>query len=553
MVEVVLDDNERKIVNIFNINKKDSHIPESLPVDFIVRNKLCLSLYKNYGGKFESKFSSNELEQIWKKAGYMDSTINELHIISKAFEENDVDYLYLFKAIESQCDSTDVDIVIGNTDFEKTAKVLTQLGYFAPLFPYENEHYVKSENGNVVQMDFGIVKGIHIYYYLFDKRKTNILNNRRKVNGLYVPSIEDDLIICLVRTIEKNEMPIATLLHISNLLENCSDVNAVKNRLRDGWYTPFMHSIYIINILHKNLFGTEIESPFIPITKEIHAKSKMLALLAKNETNKLTFPYDSRLFLLYWDACKLINNIRYHDFKAIAKRVLSHFPPIVDRIKLVSCARKRALIISFSGIDGTGKSTNTRKLVRRFKDMRIPSQYALGLWTPKISYPLMGILYLLKGWRRKDYRKSKVLRKTWNYIVILDYIYLYLTRVWVHRLIGKTVFLDKYTYDLIAMLMHDGLYDEKASKLLLKIIPQPDLTFIFDIPEKVSDERKDDTQEGLDKLGVDQDLMEYLRIKRESYIQIAKSLNIPTIDSTRDWNVVHEEMFRLIEEAYKNK
>ena len=553
MVELMLNDDERKIVGIFNPNNEEYQIPDALPVDFIIKNKLCLSLYKNLGTELESKFSPDELDRIWRKARYMDSTIDELHIISKAFEETGINYLYLFKAIESQCDSTDVDIVIGDGDFEKTGKVLEQLGYFAPLFPYENEHYVKSEDGNVVQMDFGIEKENIRGYYLFDEEKVKLLNNRRKVNGLYVPSIEDDLIICITRTIDKNEIPIKTLLHISNLLKNCSDVNAVKNRLKKGWYTPLLHSIYIINTLHKNLFGTEIESPFIPIAKEAHAESKILTALTKNETKKLCFPFDSKIFLLYWDVCKLINNIRYRDFKAIAKNISVHFPPILDRIKLVSCARKRNLLVSFSGIDGTGKSTNSKKLVRRFKDMRIPSQFAECLWSPKISYPFMAIIYLLTGWRRKDYHKSKILRKTWNYIVIFDFLFIYLFRIKRHLIIGKTVFADKYAYDLLTTLMYNGLYNEKASKIMLKLLPRPDIVFIFDIPDEVSNERKDDTMEYVKKFGSDQDVNKYLKIRREGYIKIADSLNVPIIDSTRDFDELHEDIFNKILKEYKNK
>ena len=553
MVKLLLNEEERKIVDIFNPTAREYQLPETLPVDFIIDNKLCLSLYKRHSSEFDSKSDSQELEQIWRKAKYMDSTINELHIISRAFEKNGIDYLYLFKAIESQCDSTDVDIIIGDTKFEQTGKVLEQLGYFAPLFPYEDEHYVKSEHGNVVQMDFGIEKLNIRGHYLFDERKVKLLNNRRKANDLFVPSFEDDLIICITRTIDKNEIPIATLLHISNLLKNCSDINAVKDRLKKGWYTPFLHSIHIINILHKELFGVEIESPFIPVAKKAHDESKMFTLLVKHETKRLKYPFDSKIFLCYWDICKLINNIRHRDFKAIAKGIYSHFPPIIDRIKLVSCTRKKNLLVSFSGIDGTGKSTHSKKLVRQFKDMRIPSQFAECLWSPKLSYPFMALVYLLTGWRRKDYHKSKILRKVWNYIVILDFLFIYLFRIKRHLIIGKTVFADKYAYDLLTTLMYNGLYNEKAARIMLKLFPKPDLVFIFDIPEEVSNERKDDTIEYVRKFGADHDVDKYLKIRREGYIKIAKSLGISIIDARKDFNMLHEEIFDKILKSYKNK
>lgn len=553
MVKLLLSKEERKIVDIFDPYKSKYQLPETLPVDFIIDNKLCLSLYKKLGPELESKFSSDESNRIWRKARYMDSTINELHIISRAFEENGIDYLYLFKAIESQCDSTDVDIVIGDGDFEQTGKVLEQLGYFAPLFPYENEHFVKSEKSNVVQMDFGIEKENVRSHYLFDEEKARILDNRRKVNGLYVPSVEDDLLICISRTIEKNEIPIATLLHISNLLKNCPDINTVKNRLKKGWYTPLLHAIYVINVLYKNLFDKEIESPLIPIAERVHKESKILGFLAKKETEKIKLPFDSKIFFYYWAACKLLNNIRHLDFSAIAKSISGHFPPVIGRLRLISCARKRNLLVSFSGIDGTGKTTHAAKLTRTFKDMRIPSQFAECLWSPKLSYPFMAVVYLLKGMRRKDYHKSKILRKVWNYIVILDFLFIYLFRIKRHLIIGKTVFADKYAYDLLTTVMYDGLYNEKASRIMLKLVPQPDLVFIFDIPEEVSNKRKEDTIEYLRKFEDDQDVDNYLKIRREGYIKIAKSLGIPIIDATRPWNELHEVIFNRILENYKDK
>ena len=555
MVKLLLNEEERKIVDIFNPTAREYQLPETLPVDFIIANKLCLSLYKKLVRESNSKFDSQELDQIWRKAKYMESSIDELHIISKAFEENGIDHVFLFKAIESRCDSTDVDTAIEDIKIEKAAKKLETLGYFMPLFPYEKYHLVKSKGGGTeaVQMDLRTEKGNTISHYIFDKEKARIMNNKRKVNGLYVPSIEDDLLICIERTIDKNEIPIGTLLHIAHLLENCRDIIYIKNVIKNGWYTPLLHSIYVINVLYKNLFGKEIESPLIPIAEKVHKKSRILRFLAKKETKMIKFPFNSKIFLYYWAACKQLINIRHRNFSAVAKSISGYFPPIIDRLRLISCARGRNMLVSFSGIDGTGKTTHATKLTRTFKDIRIPSQFAECLWSPKLSYPFMAIVYLLKGWRRKDYHKSKILRKVWNYIVILDFLFIYLFRIKRHLIIGKTVFADKYAYDLLTTLMYNGLYNEKASRIMLKLFPKPDLVFIFDIPEEVSNKRKDDTIEYVRRFGADHDVDKYLKIRREGYIKIAESLGIPIIDARKDFNTLHEEIFNKILEMYKNK
>ena len=555
MVRLLLDEAERNIVDMFNPKKSKYQLSETLPVNFIINNKLCLSLYSEFCREFDSNFDSQELEQIWRKARYMISSIDELHIISKAFEENGVDHVFLFKAIESRCDSTDVDTVIEDTKIERAAEILETLGYFKPLFPYEKYHFVKPKNGGteVIQIDLRTEKGNTSSHYIFDEKKARILNNKRKVNGLYVPSIEDDLLICIERTIDKNEIPIGTMLHIAHLLENSRDINYIKKVIKKGWYTPLLHAVYVINILYRNLFSKEIESPLIPIAERVHKESRILGFLAKKETEKIKFPFDSKIFLYYWAACKLLNNVRHLNFGAIAKSISGHFPHVIDRLRLISCARKRNLLVSFSGIDGTGKTTHATKLTRTFKDMRIPSQFAECLWSPKLSYPFMALVYLLTGWRRKDYHKSKILRKVWNYIVILDFLFIYLFRIKRHLIIGKTVFADKYVYDLLTTLMYNGLYNEKASRIMLKLFPKPDLVFIFDIPEAVSNKRKDDTIEYVRKFGSDQDVDKYLKIRREGYIKIAKSLGIPIIDARKDFNTLHEKIFNKILERYKNK
>ncbi|RLG29552.1 hypothetical protein DRN97_11690, partial [Methanosarcinales archaeon] len=123
----------------------------------------------------------------------------------------------------------------------------------------------------------------------------------------------------------------------------------------------------------------------------------------------------------------------------------------------------------------------------------------------------------------------------------------------IHLLVGKTVFCDRYVYDLMATLMHDGLYNERASKIMLKLFPQPDLAFMLDIPPEVSDLRKDDTQESLDGWRMEEDALEYLKVMRENFMNISKSLNIPIIDTTKELNDIHEELFNKVLETYKNK
>ncbi|MCK4349131.1 MAG: hypothetical protein KAW47_11000 [Thermoplasmatales archaeon] len=558
MSKLVLSKEERSIIDIFGPGKSEYQLPETLPVDFIIDNRLCYSLYNKVGAELESKYDSEDLDRIRRKAKSMEFSVNEVSNIAKAFEENGINFVVQFKALLTQCDSKDVDIVIENRQFAKAKELLENLGYYAPILVYE-DHYVKSKgSGETLIIDPDTEERYNTFdLCFFDEKKMSIFDTKRKINGLYMPSPEVYVPEYVVKIIYKRRIPLGTVLFMAYILENCHDINYLEKCVRKAWFTPLLHWVYVINIIYKNLYGKDIDAPLVAIAEKKHSESRTLGFLAKITTKKIKLPFYSRFLLFYWGTYKLFHIWHLYKFqKVIAHTMKCALPtrvPIRDYIKLVLCARKKNMFVSFSGIDGTGKTTQITKLVNRFKGMMIPAQYGRGLWSPKISYPLMGVLYLVKGWRRKDYHKSRFLKKTWNYIVILDFLCIYFFRIKVHLLIGKTVFCDRYVYDLIATLMHDGLYNERASKLLLKLSPQPDLAFMLDIPAEVSDLRKEDTQGWLDEREVGESAPEYLKIMRKNFMAISKLLNIPIIDATKGIDEIHEELFNKTLETYKNK
>jgi len=178
-----------------------------------------------------------------------------------------------------------------------------------------------------------------------------------------------------------------------------------------------------------------------------------------------------------------------------------------------------------------------------FESLGIPCEIVWTRWRPVITYPIMGLIYVLKRWRRKDYHKSKILRKIWAYLTILDFAYFHLFKIKPHLLKGKIVICDRYIYDHIADLMHDGLYNENAVKFLLKLIPNPNLSLIFDVPVSTAIVRKPDTQEILNLWRFEESAEEYLNEQRGNYLKVAKKFGIEVIDSTRDFKELNDKIF----------
>lgn len=222
----------------------------------------------------------------------------------------------------------------------------------------------------------------------------------------------------------------------------------------------------------------------------------------------------------------------------------------VEEVVKIANKQYSPLFLSFSGIDGSGKSTHAKAIKKRLEKNGIPCKIVWARWRPIVTYPFMGIVYVLKKYRRKDYYKNRMLRKIWAYLTIFDFIYLFLFKIKPHLTEGKVIICDRYIYDHIAQLMYDKLYNERAVRIMLKLIPNPSLSFIFDVPEQVASYRKRDTQEMLKIWKFEDDAEKYLREMRKNYLKIADSMNIPIVDATKDFKELHEEIYRHVFKAY---
>jgi len=227
-------------------------------------------------------------------------------------------------------------------------------------------------------------------------------------------------------------------------------------------------------------------------------------------------------------------------------KLLRYPSPIPVAITEIAMSVKPKILIDFSGMDGTGKSTHARALKEKLEKLGIPCEIVWTRWRPIITYPIMGFIYVLKRWRRKDYHKSKILRKIWAYLTILDFAYFHLFKIKPHLIKGKVIICDRYIYDHIADLLHDGLYNDKAVKLLLKLIPNPNLSFIFDVPVSAAMVRKPDTQDVLNIWRFEESAEEYLNEQRGNYLKVAKKLGIEVIDSTTDFKELNNKIFNEI-------
>lgn len=200
------------------------------------------------------------------------------------------------------------------------------------------------------------------------------------------------------------------------------------------------------------------------------------------------------------------------------------------------------MLVAFSGIDGSGKTTQADKLVDSLEAHGVLTVRIWARWRPILSYPLMGVLYVTWGWRRKDYDKSSVMKLIWTYFVLFDQIIFLIWKIWPHLLRGHVVCVDRYLIDHVVELKFDNLYNQSGANFLENLLPAPTDTFILDVPVDEALNRKDDTGEMLERLGIESGVETYLTRRRSLLLETADEYDATVVDTTQPVDQTHKSI-----------
>jgi thymidylate kinase len=198
-------------------------------------------------------------------------------------------------------------------------------------------------------------------------------------------------------------------------------------------------------------------------------------------------------------------------------------PMAADKANAQATAR-RPFLITFSGIDGAGKTTQIEKVSsclekQGLRVLRLSFWDHVAVWSkmragaghwPVDSHPA----------ERTDQRSfapknSKHIRKWYLTAVRLGFYLLDVARL--QRLVASpflrnadVVIFDRYSYDQVANLDSQSLAARAYCKILLKLTPAPDLAFILDASPTAAFARKPEYP------------LEFMRQNRENFLRLGR-------------------------------
>ncbi len=226
-------------------------------------------------------------------------------------------------------------------------------------------------------------------------------------------------------------------------------------------------------------------------------------------------------------------------------------------------------LICFTGIDGCGKSTQVRKLAEH---LRAEGLETVTVWSggrPYISRPVVRLVKrLLRApkqahdgqFRARDvdgapvasefsdylqasnrmFKRSWILRRGWTDVSLLEHAIEAIVTVIPHLYKGRTVVCDRYLFKSIVNLA--VLFDLPPGRLpqllrhpMLKIVPQPTLYFLLDVPAEVGYSRKHDLPS-----------LEYVARRVPIYRELADLTGMPVVDATQTPDQVHEQVWNIV-------
>jgi thymidylate kinase len=193
----------------------------------------------------------------------------------------------------------------------------------------------------------------------------------------------------------------------------------------------------------------------------------------------------------------------------------------------------KTLLVTFSGTHGTGKSTHAGRCYYLLNQQGHRFAYVRhqDLLDP-FGFVLRRAARIL-GYKAGDLERTEPVRVFWSLYLLFIYLPFLVGGIRLRRLLGYSVVVDRYLYDLLVGFWGNHM-DAPLQNLLIWTVTHPDVSFVLDADEqRILRERPEHTAE-------------FIRNEKRLYGKVAtyfRLKNIHTTDSAAAvWKTILEDI-----------
>lgn len=201
----------------------------------------------------------------------------------------------------------------------------------------------------------------------------------------------------------------------------------------------------------------------------------------------------------------------------------------------------RTVLVTLSGTHGTGKSTNAGKCYYLLNKQGLRFSYLRhqDLLDP-LGFILRRAARILRFKSTTDFERMAPVRVLSSAYYLFIYLAFLAGGIKIRKLLGYSTVADRYVYDLMAGSWGNGM-NVPLERLLLRIVPQPDVSFVFDADVKrILADRPEHT-------------FEYIMNEKAQYNKLVSAFGLKRISTDDPPEAVWNSILHDIEAAFSQQ